>query len=221
MDERERRANQWRTMNPRKMLVPAFVGCLLASGVPPTAQAQEFELTPFAGWRFGGGFEELATGADLELDDGLSYGLIFGIPWNAQHRSRLELIWSRQNSTVSDTSSGDPSFDLDVHYLHVNGMVPFATKSPKLDVLLSIGAGSTFMLPGVKGAGTEARFSASGAVGLLYHASDRVGLRLEARGWFTFTEAGGTVFCSGGCVVAFSGSGFGQGELTAGLQVSF
>ena len=64
-------------------------------------------------------------------------------------------------------------------------------------------------------------FSASAAVGLLYHASDRVGIRLEARGWFTITEAGGAVFCSGGCVVAFSGSGFGQGELTAGLQVSF
>ncbi len=64
-------------------------------------------------------------------------------------------------------------------------------------------------------------FSASAAVGLLYHASDRVGIRLEARGWFTFTEAGGTVFCSGGFVIAFSGSGLGQGELTAGLQLGF
>ena len=43
----------------------------------------------------------------------------------------------------------------------------------------------------------------------------------DDRGWFTFTEAGGAVFCSGGCVVAFSGSGFGQGELTAGLQIKF
>jgi len=43
----------------------------------------------------------------------------------------------------------------------------------------------------------------------------------DDRGWFTVTEAGGAVFCSGGCVVAFSGSGFGQGELTAGLQFSF
>ena len=197
------------------------VGCLLAFGVASTAQAQKFELTPFAGWRFGGGFEELATGTDLTLDDGLSYGLIFGIPWNAQHRSRLELIWSRQDSTVSDTGIGDPWFDLDVHYLHVNGMVPFATKSPRLDVLLSIGAGATLMLPGIDGAGTEVRFSVSGAIGLLYQSSDRIGIRLEARGWFTFTEAGGAIFCSGGCVVAFSGSGFGQGELTAGLQLKF
>ena len=63
--------------------------------------------------------------------------------------------------------------------------------------------------------------AASLGVGLLYHVSDRVGLRLEARGWFTFTESSGAVFCAGGCVVAFSGSGFGQGELTAGLRFAF
>lgn len=208
-------------MNMRVKLATTVVGCLLAVSFTSTAQAQSFELTPFAGWRFGGGLEDLATGAGVDLDDGLSYGLILGIPWNAQHRSRLELIWSRQDTTVGATGTGDPGFDLDVHYLHVSGMAPFATSNERLDVLLSIGAGATFMLPGIDGAGSEVGFSASAAVGLLYHASDRVGIRLEARGWFTFTETGGAVFCSGGCVVAFSGSGFGQGELTAGLQFSF
>ena len=205
----------------RTTLVTAVVGCLFAIGFTSTAVAQSFELTPFAGYRFGGGFEDLATGAGVDLDDGLSYGLVLGIPWNTQHRSRLELLWSWQDTTVGATGTGDPDFDLDVHYLHLNGMVPFATSSDRLDVLLSIGAGATFLLPGIDGAGSEVRFSVSGAVGLLYHASDRVGIRLEARGWYTFTEAGGAVFCSGGCVIAFSGSGFGQGELTAGLQFSF
>ena len=202
-------------------LATTLVVCLIGLGVTSTAAAQSFELTPFAGWRFGGGFEDLATGAGIDLDDGLSYGLILGIPWNAQHRSRLELIWSRQDTAIGAASAGDPGFDLDVHYLHVSGMVPFATSNDRLDVLLSIGAGATIMLPGIDGAGSEVRFSASAAVGLLYHASDRIGIRLEARGWYTFTEAGGAVFCSGGCVVAFSGSGFGQGELTAGLQLGF
>jgi hypothetical protein len=198
-----------------------IVVCLFTLGITPMAVAQSFELTPFAGWRFGGGFEDLATSAGVDLDDGLSYGLILGIPWNAKHRSRLELIWTRQDTTIGTTSIGDPAFDLDVHYLHVNGMVPFATANAKLDALLSIGAGATFLLPGIDGAGSEVRFSASAAVGLLYHASDRIGIRLEARGWYTFTEADGAVFCSGGCLVAFSGSGFGQGELTAGLQLGF
>ena len=145
MEGRVPRTHEWGPMNGKKKLVTAVVFCLLAFGVASTAQAQKFELTPFAGWRFGGGFEELATGTDLTLDYGLSYGLILGIPWNAQHRSRLELIWSRQDTTVGATGTGDPGFDLDVHYLHVSGMAPFATSNERLDVLLSIGAGATII----------------------------------------------------------------------------
>ncbi len=202
----------------RAMMV---AGCVLAFGFTSTAAAQKFEITPFGGWRFGGGFTDLDTGAGVDVDDGLSYGVILGIPYNLKNRSRLELIWSWQDTTAGTTAAGNPGFDLDVHYLHLSGMVPFATKNPKLDTLLSLGLGGTFMMPGIDGAGSEVRFSVSAAVGLLFHASDRVGIRLEARGWFTFTETGGAVFCSGGCVVGFSGSGFGQGELTAGLQLAF
>jgi hypothetical protein len=205
----------------RMKLSTTVVLCSLVFGAVSTAGAQSFELTPFAGWRFGGGFSDLETGAGVDLDDSPSYGLILGIPWNAQHRSRLELIWSWQSSAVGVTDAADPGFDLDIQYLHLNGMVPFATKSPKLDVLLSLGAGATLMLPDIDGAGSEVRFSASAALGLLYHLSDRVGIRLEARGWFTFTDAGGGIFCSGGCAIAFSGSGFAQGELSAGLQLGF
>jgi hypothetical protein len=202
-------------------LVMTILGLLLAVGATSTAEAQTFELTPFAGWRSGGSFEDVATGTDIDLDDGLGYGLIVGIPWNAQYRSRLELVWSWQSSAVGAPGTGDPWFDLDVHYLHLSGMVPFATSNNRLDVLLSIGAGATYMVPDIDGAGSEVRFSASAALGLLYHVSDRVGIRLEARGWFTFTDAGGSIFCSGGCAIAFSGSGFVQGELTAGLQIAF
>jgi hypothetical protein len=56
---------------------------------------------------------------------------------------------------------------------------------------------------------------------LLSHVSDRIGVRLEARGWFTWTQGGAAVFCSGGRVVAFAGSGFGQIDVTAGLQSAF
>ncbi len=89
-------------------LATTLVVCLIGLGVTSTAAAQTFELTPFAGWRFGGGFDDLATGADVDLDDGLSYGVILGIPWNDPHRSRLELIWSRQDTTVGGAGAGDP-----------------------------------------------------------------------------------------------------------------
>jgi hypothetical protein len=208
-------------MNMRTKLVTTVVVCLLAVGVASTAQAQRFELTPFGGWRFGGGFESLATGADLDLDGTFSYGLIFSIPWKAEHRSRLEFVWSAQNTTLASPIYGEPAFDLDVHYLHLSGMVPFHTSIAKLDTLLTAGAGVTYLQPGIDGAGSEVGFSVSFGGGLIYHVSNRVGLRFEARGWFTFTEGGAAVFCSGGCVVAFGGSGFGQVDVTAGLQLAF
>lgn len=205
---------------PKKLTI-VIAGCLVAVAIAATAQAQTFEITPFGGWRFGGGFADLETGGDVSLDDEVSFGVILGIPWNQEHRSRLELVWSRQPTSVILAGFENSEFDLDVDYLHLGGMVPFATAKKKLDTLLSAGVGATFFWPGLSGAGTEVRFSASFGVGLLYHVSDRVGIRLEARGFYTFTETGGAIFCSGGCVVAFSGSGFGQGELTAGLQLAF
>ena len=202
-------------------LASTVVFCLLAMGITSTAEAQKFELTPFGGWRFGGGFESLETGADLDLDGTFSYGLIFSIPWKAEHRSRLEVVWSAQNTSLASPVYGEPAFDLDVHYLHLSGMVPFHTSIAKLDTLLTAGAGVTYMQPGIDGAGSEIGFSVSLGGGLIYHISDRVGIRLDARGWFTFTEGGAAVFCSGGCVIAFGGSGFGQIDVTAGLNLSF
>ena len=131
------------------------------------------------------------------------------------------MVWSYQNTTLASPIYGEPAFGLDVHYLHLSGMVPFHTSITKLDTLLTAGAGVTYMQPGIDGAGSEVGFSVSFGGGLIYHLSDRVGIRLDARGWFTFTEGGAAVFCSGGCVVAFGGSGFGQVDVTAGLQLAF
>jgi hypothetical protein len=200
----------------------AVVGCLFAIGVTSTAQAQEFGLTPFAGYRFGGGVVDLETGYDLTLDESLAYGLIFSIPWDAKDRSRLELLWSHQDTAVNLANVEIPALDLDIDYLHIGGSVVFATSNKKVEALLSGGLGATYMRLGLDGAASsQLGFSLSLGGGILYNVTDRVGIRLEARGWYTFTETGVAFVCSGGCLVAFSGSGFGQVELTTGLQLSF
>ena len=123
-------------MRDVKAATKLFV-CLLMIGVTSTAAAQTFEITPFGGWRFGGGFADLETGADLDLEDSVSYGVILSIPWNDPPRSRAELIWSRQDTTVSPPNAGDPLLDLDVQYLHIGGMVPFKTPNDRLETLIS------------------------------------------------------------------------------------
>ncbi len=111
-------------------------------------------------------------------------------------------------------------FDVDVDFLHISGMAPFRTPNKRLVALLTGGLGATFLRPGLSDASSETRFSLSLGVGVLYRVSERVGLRLEARGWFTFTGSGAAVFCTGGRVVACNGSSFGPGELTRGLRLA-
>ena len=207
---------------PQRGITVARVLVVVAvAAVAVPAEAQSLDITPFGGWRFGGSFEELSTNATRSLDGAVSYGLIVGIPWNALGRSRLELVWSHQGTSLGLSDPEQSGFDVDVDYLHIGGMAPFRTPNERLEALLTGGLGATLLQPGLSGASSETRFSLSLGVGLLYRVSNRVGLRLEARGWFTFTESSGAVFCAGGCVVAFSGSGFGQGELIAGLRLAF
>ncbi len=212
-----------RTATEPGTLVIVVIGCLFILGGTSTAEAQKFELTPFGGWRFGGEFAEVGSGYgnEINLDESPSFGLILGIPWDPIDRSSLELVWSHQGSSVDLTTAGGSTLDLNVDYLHIGGMAPFSTPNEKIETLLSGGLGATYMQAGSSSSSSEIRFSLSFGAGLLFHVSERVAVRLEARGWYTFTETGSAIFCSGGCVVAFSGTGFVQGELTAGLQLSF
>jgi hypothetical protein len=195
--------------------------CMVAIATAPPSEAQGLQLTPFVGWRYGGSFTELETGNDVTLDSSADFGLIVGIPWNKEHRSYLELIWSHQDADVAVTGVEPGVLGLDIDYLHLGGTVPFATPNKKLETLLSGGLGATYMQADIEGSSSHLFFSVSLAGGLRYHLSQRVALRFDLRGWYTITSSQGAVFCSGGCVIAVSGSGFGQIEATAGVQFSF
>jgi len=195
--------------------------CIVALGIAVPASAQSFQLTPFGGWRYGGSFVEVETGDGVTQDTSAAYGLMLGIPWKKEDRSFLELFWSHQDTSVAVTGAEPSTLDLDIDYLHLGGTVPFTTPNRKLDALLSGGIGATYMRAGIDGTSAEILFSASLAGGLRYHLSHRVAVRFDLRGLYTITSSAGAIFCSGGCVIAFSSGGFGQIELTGGLQISF
>lgn len=195
--------------------------CMVALATAPPSEAQGLQLTPFVGWRYGGSFTELETGNEATVDAQANFGLIVGIPWRKQDRSFLELIWSHQDADVAVTGAEPRSLSLDIDYLHLGGTVPFATPNEKLETLLSGGIGATYMQADIEGSSSELFFSVSLAGGLRYHLSQRAALRFDLRGWYTITSSQGAVFCSGGCIIAISGSGFGQIEATGGVQLSF
>jgi hypothetical protein len=178
------------------------------------------ELTPFAGFRFGGGFTDNTTGLDLDVDEGESFGLILDV--QATHESEYELFYSLQKTKLKGEGvlSGDPLFDLDIHYLHIGGTYLFPGE--RLRPFVSGGLGLTYFSPDAPGVDSEIYFSLSLGGGVKIPISKRFGLRFEGRGFLTILPDETDIFCvsAGGaaCAVRVKGDVFGQVLLLAGIS---
>lgn len=189
--------------------------------LPPLARADwGVELTPFAGFRFGGGFTDNTTDADLDVDEGESLGLILDV--RATPETQYELFYSFQKTELQGNGllGGDPLFDLDIHYLHLGGTYLFPGE--RVVPFVGGGLGLTYFSPDGPGLDSEVYFSLSLGGGAKIPISKRVGLRLEGRGFLTILPDSSDLFCvsSGGaaCAVRVQGDVFGQVELLAGIS---
>ena len=178
------------------------------------------ELTPFAGFRFGGGFTDNTTGIGLDADEGKSFGLILGVP--ATPETEYELFYSFQKTELKGRGvlSGDALFDLDIHYLHIGGTYLFPGE--RVRPFIGGGLGLTYFSPDGPGLNSKVYFSLSLGGGAKIPISKRVGLRFEGRGFLTILPDSTDIFCvsSGGaaCAVRVQGDVFGQVELLAGIS---
>jgi hypothetical protein len=177
------------------------VALLLLAAATATADedsAGRFELTPFAGYGFGGDFEDVETGAELEFDEAGTFGVIFDI--TADATTQWEVLYLQQ-STQLDTGAlfvAEPILDVDVHYLH---------------------GGGTYVLDGD-------RVSFSLGAGLRFLPGKRIGLRLEGRWFGTFVDSDSEVFCQTGgstnvCAVKVEGSLINQWHGFVGVTFRF
>ena len=194
--------------------------CLGALGVVTPAVAG-VEVTPFAGLRFGGSFDEVNTGATISLDESGSYGLIVDVDLDPDRQ--IEIYLSRQSTTLSSsgTFTGNPLFDLVVEYYHVGGLYLIDVNNDRVRPFVSGTLGVTHMNPQGENLSSETQFSLAFGGGAKFFLTKRLGLRLDARGIFTAINSSGAVFCSGGCAISVQSSGFLQGELSAGVVVRF
>jgi hypothetical protein len=202
---------------PFRLLVPLVALFVLL----PTLARGDWgaELTPFAGFRFFGGFTDNTTDLDLDVDEAASFGLILGL--QATHETDYELFYSLQRTELKGEGilSGDAPFDLDIHYLHIGGTYLFPKE--RVRPFISGGLGLTYFSPDVSGVDSEIYFSLSLGGGAKIPISKRFGLRLEGRGFLTILPDDSDIFCvsSGGaaCAVRVNGDVFGQFELLAGI----
>lgn len=201
---------------------PIFLALLLAALPALAGERPLVQVVAHAGYRAGGSLEDSVTGDDRDLDEGTSVALAFELRYGRGDDGYLQLWYSRQGSGVND---GGGARDVDVEYLHFGGTVPFA-ESERSQGYLTLGLGATRFSPSGAGASHLTRFSGSLALGVAVPVSERVALRLEARGYLTVVDSDTAIFCrsddgSSFCRIIASGSTILQGELLAGFAVRF
>ena len=205
------------------------VTALLAGATTATTAAAEassdqplqFSISPFAGYRIGGGFRLSDTGQLISLGDHDSFAL--AVDARADEGREYELFYSRQSTDLR--GNGFVPIRTVVEYLHIGGIVTFADEEP-IKPYYGGGLGVTRLSPGLAPGIDETRFSLSFALGLRAPLTQHFSLRLEARGYFTPINTNTAVFCrsdQGGavCQVRARGSSFFQGDFLAGATYAF
>lgn len=213
--------SSWRDVG--KSLFPVAV-LLVGASASVAAFGDEplqFSVSPFVGYRVGGGFRLNDTGQLISLSDHGSFAL--AVDARAEEGSEYELFYSRQSTGLR----GDGSLlgGTVVEYLHVGGIVAFADDE-RIKPYFGGGVGATRLSPGLAPGSDETRFSMSLALGVRAPLTQHFSLRLEARGYFTPLNADTAVFCrsdQGGalCQVRARGSSLFQGDFLAGATYSF
>ncbi|MDX1507983.1 MAG: outer membrane beta-barrel protein [Woeseiaceae bacterium] len=196
----------------------------MLSAASAAADDPRFELTPFAGYRFGGSFDFENDAGSYDADDAASFGLIF----NARHsgNTQWEVYYSQQNTTarLDSSTSIAPLVDTDIQVLQVGGTYQGAGQSFR--PYLSLTLGGTRVRTTANGSQSDTFFSGSLGAGMNFAPSSRIGFRLEARANATLTDSNTDLFCRTGpdinvCAIRVDGKLLTQVEAFAGLVVRF
>lgn len=203
-----------------------YIAILLSSSMTASATEEDlnFELTPYGGYRVGGEFEETDGALSIDLDESESFGLIF----NARNSpdTQWEIIYSRQETTADASGFGMSSsaLDLNVEYLQAGGT--YMWDSDHVRPYLAATLGGTHINVTTAGFDSDTFFSFSLGLGLQLRPNDRLGIRLEARGFGTLLDSETDLFCQTGpsnniCAIRVDGTLLWQVETFAGLVFRF
>lgn len=161
---------------------------VVAAATP--AAAQRIEITPFAGYQFGGELAELGEETILrDLDQASSWGLMLGA--NVTALDVVELYYSSQGTELD--RGAEPPVDVTVDTLQIGAIHEYAPQRP-----VNPYVGATLGATRLEVAGdSDTRFSAGLALGLKMVVSDHLGFRFDGR-IFGISTGSGEIGCSGG-----------------------
>lgn len=193
--------------------------------LPGPALAQDalpFELTPFAGYRIGGDFELSETGETVRLADAASYGLMFNV--RQAYNTQWEILYSRQQTETQPSSVLSSPLELDIHVLQGGGT--YQGDLGRIRPYMAATIGGTHIKARNSNGQSDTFLSFSLGGGLQIRPTDRLGLRLEARGYGTLTSSNTDIFCQTGpdlnvCAIRIEGKVLWQFEALAGIVFRF
>ena len=189
------------------------------AGFPkPLTQTTRFGISPFYGYRWGGDIQDPNTGAKYDFKDGPAYGLILDYA-PMDYFGRFELLWSRQDTSVDfHGNNGLGNVDITIDVVQVGGECEYG--SDRLRGYVSAHIGATHFSS--DGHGDDTEFSFGIGAGVKAFLTKNIYLRADLRGFGTVTQAEGSfMFANGTTVATFSGTALWQGQVSAGVGVTF
>ena len=198
----------------------------IVAGAPPSpavAQKERFEITPYYGHSFLGGFEidDYEFGRlDLEIDDATVDGVVIGIP--IRRNLHLELFLNEQE-TGFGLNEGPFLGATDLGGMDVNHYqagVSWTASMGQVRPFASLSAGVTRLAPNSDFLPeSESHFSLGLGGGVKIFFTDHVGLRLDAR--LLVTDTSDEDGCCYDCCHGAERDDLVQGLVSAGLVFAF
>ena len=182
----------------------------------------ENSFTLYGGFRTGGDLMEATTEQDLHADTTPSFALALDIAY--EPLKQLQVFYSRQKTELTPATVPAPvvldRIPLRIEYLHIGGTAFFNETGD--GGYASAGVGATRLTPDSPGFAPETKPSLSVAFGYMVPIVPGLGLRFELRGYATWVDSKGGLFCrTGSCAVAIKGDALYQGEGLIGLTARF
>jgi hypothetical protein len=209
-------------MPPSIAVGPFFLRCSIAwltaftLGAVP-ANAQRVEVTPFASYRFGGDFFELATGHAVDTDGAPAVGLLLDVP--LPDGLHVEGLFTHQNAEVVTTNLVGDRRRWNVAVDHWQAGATQELHGQQIRPFVSSLFGLTrYGVP----SDNEVRFVVGGGGGVKLLPNRYVAVRLDGRLYATFVDVDTRAAVCGGlgpCVAAFDVDVVWQAEFAAGLVV--
>jgi len=196
-----------------------------------TAAQAQFQITPLAGYQFGGNFKSGTTYSAvvpdtlsaISLAGGFQWGLILGYGFGDVFQ--LELQYDRQNTMLEIDEAVDPG-NIPELKLATNALQVGATLKAPIEAFqpfFTFSVGATHLKPSEAGRESETYFSGAIGIGALKMFSPRAGLRVQTRLLSTRLGRDEKSFCdiNDQCYGYTTTTNLNQANLLGGVIIAF